>query len=1505
MKPSTSKTFMFIATLVLFIGNTCAEDIDIFGGIGANGSKPNILIIVDNTSSNDASYSSACPYSAASPNLPNGNLLDMVYCALYGTMDGIETQPALLGKLNIGLMSGGSGSNKGGQMYYPSSSPYNLLLMDAAGIASFESIIAAGIPKATGNAKLDQDMQEAWAFFTGNTGPSGTSYSAHIGTVSCQRTFIILIGAASKQGRPCNGTTGCGSASDLAAAGATAAQQVQINTSNLGSNTGDDGSWIDEWARFLYRTDFNNNVNDKQNIVTYTIAAGGDAADYVQVLRSTAKMGGGKAFVGADYASMVQALLQIFNEVAAVNSAFASSSLPVSANSQGTYLNQVFIGMFRPEGNDLPRWAGNLKQYQFGVNASNPANPQLFLADATGAEAISAAGTGFIAPTAVSFWTSKNTSKSPDSIGGFWVNNPQGNSQGFDMPDGEIVDKGGAGQQMRLANLTDDYVANPASPRKVYTCWGTSGLCASGASLSTTPFATTNAALTPAALGITNPFYTESVTNISRVSATGIVTVQLSATPNPTITDATTVTISGSAGGRFDYNLAGKSPGASGTTVTYTLPAELPPTSLVSPSSWTVSGAASGLSNVSSLTRTSNAGLITITGTLADLTFGGSTTVAVGDSLVIVNSTGYNGTGTVTTVNTGTKTVTFTMSETPSVYGGGAKISVGSSTCKTNGQSSTHNCDNFGASNTNAPSAGQASLPGLVRGTNCAGCVANSGNILMVNFPGGTTNLNAVTPATGVQGYVQSGATPSNYVNTTTGWKIVGIGAACTVKETHTDGTVRTYTGTATSSSTYYTLCLDLGAAFAIAPAVVGNGATASPQTTATRQGGYTRTLSNLVRGASSCTGTGSGATANNATVTATTSAVHGFLVGETVQISTASPGTNESTYIGSATIGSVPNSTSFTYTIATTPACNDTTSGMSISYQSSVGATNATDLIRWVRGDDNVGDEQSPGNGITIRPSGHGDVVHSRPTVINYGGSTGIVVFYGANDGVFRAINGNQTASIGSVPPGGELWAFVPQEFFTKLQRLYSNSPQLKMATTPSGITPTPQPKDYYFDGVTGVYQNGSAAYLFLSARRGGRLIYALDVSNPANPKFMWKKGCPNLGDNTGCDAGYSELGETWSQPKVALVKGSTNPVLIFGAGYAPNEDNDPPTAGDTMGRGIFIVDATDGGIVWQAGPGGASNTCQGTPCALLDMTFAIPADITLVNRSFASGGYIDRLYAADTGGNIWRVDLQPTGGNAPANWQVTKLAALGGTGSTAYEKRKFLYPPDVVLTSNFDAVMAATGDREHPLFANQSLSIVNRFYMIKDTNVGLDASGWTAVTDGTSNIADVAPASLFHVTTQYNSDGSVAGTNTYAGTLSGFYITLAQQPGTGEKAVNAPTTIGGSTYFATNQPTNPSGLTCSNNLGTARGYQVNFANGSTAAGEFDGGGLPPSPVAGLVTVQVNGESRLLAYLLGGNPTPGCSGPDCRSSLGGTRPPIPISPIRSRVYWYTQKHDH
>ena len=366
---------------------------------------------------------------------------------------------------------------------------------------------------------------------------------------------------------------------------------------------------------------------------------------------------------------------------------------------------------------------------------------------------------------------------------------------------------------------------------------------------------------------------------------------------------------------------------------------------------------------------------------------------------------------------------------------------------------------------------------------------------------------------------------------------------------------------------------------------------------------------------------------------------------------------------------------------------------------------------------------------------------------------------------------------------------------------------------------------------------RTATTTYLFLSARRGGRFIYALDVSDPTNPKFLWKKSNTDI----------PGLGYTWSTPKAALVRGVANPVLIFGGGYDPNEDNEPPTA-DTMGRGIYVLDATNGNVLWSATfGGGATSTCTGT-CTLTDMTYAIPADITLLNRDFDSIGYIDRMYAADMGGNIWRVDLEPAGYAAigardsgtnavgPSTWQITKFAALGGTGTTP---RKFLYPPDVVTLNTFDMVLDGTGDREHPLFGNstQSYGIVNRFYALKDQNIGASVpSGWSAtgstpgsnapIVDATSSTADNAVTGLTQVTASSTYNPTTAN--------GGFYLTF---PNAGEKAVNAPTTIGGFTFIGTSTPPTSTTLAC-NNLGTARGYQINCADRGERFDDLHDGG-------------------------------------------------------------------
>ena len=60
--------------------------------------------------------------------------------------------------------------------------------------------------------------------------------------------------------------------------------------------------------------------------------------------------------------------------------------------------------------------------------------------------------------------------------------------------------------------------------------------------------------------------------------------------------------------------------------------------------------------------------------------------------------------------------------------------------------------------------------------------------------------------------------------------------------------------------------------------------------------------------------------------------------------------------------------------------------------------------------------------------------------------------------------------------------------------------------------------------------------------------MVYAFNVTDPANPQFLWRRGCPNLTNDTGCSSGMSDIGQTWATPAVGLVKGfDANKPVVF----------------------------------------------------------------------------------------------------------------------------------------------------------------------------------------------------------------------------------------------------------------------------------------------------------------------------------------------------------------------
>jgi type IV pilus assembly protein PilY1 len=322
-----------------------------------------------------------------------------------------------------------------------------------------------------------------------------------------------------------------------------------------------------------------------------------------------------------------------------------------------------------------------------------------------------------------------------------------------------------------------------------------------------------------------------------------------------------------------------------------------------------------------------------------------------------------------------------------------------------------------------------------------------------------------------------------------------------------------------------------------------------------------------------------------------------------------------------------------------------------------------------------------------------------------------------------------------------------------------------------------------------------------------------------------------------------------------VARVKGHPNPVVVFGGGYdASAEDG---TAGTTMGHAVYVLDALDGSVVkvFQAlSSGGAGAT----------INRSVAADVSLVDTDY--DGKVDRAYAVDLGGQVYRIDFEGTTTyNPPSSWTIFKLADLSA-GTTS--RRKFFYGPDVVHMKTMTALMFGSGDREKPLQADTQ----DHFFQIFDRNA-----------------VKGAPASVTPIV--FGSLSAAAQVSSIAG--DGCYMALAQ----GEKVVNAATSIAGYSYFGTNRPasSSPSGQSCTAALGVAKSYAMPLFCVASSGTILAGGGLPPSPVAGIVTVtDKNGKEVQVPFVIGA-PNPKKSG------IEGIRVNPTIKVPRKRRYWYSE----
>lgn len=552
-------------------------------------------------------------------------------------------------------------------------------------------------------------------------------------------------------------------------------------------------------------------------------------------------------------------------------------------------------------------------------------------------------------------------------------------------------------------------------------------------------------------------------------------------------------------------------------------------------------------------------------------------------------------------------------------------------------------------------------------------------------------------------------------------------------------------------------------------------------------------------------------------------------------------------------------------------------------------------------------------------------DPLHSRPIAVTFGAELTAgkpdptkpitKLFVGTNDGVVRMLSNDS---------GKEEWAFIVKEKLADQYNLSQNPDGAHVY----GVDATPTFWINDKDG-DGVIESGDKVYMYIGMRRGGRNIYAFDVTpsttmtsktDTVTPKLMWV-----IEGGTG---DYAKLGQTWSRPLLAPVRlkctgggcgtgdSVTTPVLVFAGGYDEDQDNTIVPPADDMGNAIYVVNPSTGNRLWWA------SSDAGASLTLAGMDYSMPSDLTLMDSN--ADGAVDRIYVGDMGGQLWRIDLgtQLDAVGSAKGYVFADVGCSGDTranncaATTNQNRRKFFYPPEIAQvkdpdfssTSLYDMVAVGSGNREDPLdllttnLTTGREAVHNRIYAFRDYNykTGAPASTPTPLTDNATggNLYDATANKLGTLT------GAALKTeiDTKVKVSKGWYIDLREPTAitlpnglttawVGEKVLAKIVIFGGVLFASTYVPANTvtQTTTCQASEGEARVYQMNYLDATpvldfTGDGTKDrykkvGGGIPSEVV---IVIREGGTTGLV----------GTSG-----GAGGVTPPN-ITPW-DKTYWY------
>ena len=437
------------------------------------------------------------------------------------------------------------------------------------------------------------------------------------------------------------------------------------------------------------------------------------------------------------------------------------------------------------------------------------------------------------------------------------------------------------------------------------------------------------------------------------------------------------------------------------------------------------------------------------------------------------------------------------------------------------------------------------------------------------------------------------------------------------------------------------------------------------------------------------------------------------------------------------------------------------------------------------------------------------GGVVHSMPTAVSYGAtlddngritnSREDYVLFGSMDGALHLVDSKD---------GKETVAVVPRSMFiNQPSALVSGSTKNEIGQPYFGVdAPWLVTTDYKYDldnkKVTVDDSTGKGVFAYGGLRMGGEAFYGVNITKKSAPKIEFTITPDGL--NYTASNNFKRLGQIWSKPtaaKIRLKASDAKPtdVLIFGGGYDMGYENEayvPTVEAPAKGNAIYMINAKTGELIWSTS--GQTGVGLGTALNIVkpEMIHSIVGEVTVLDRD--NDGLTDHIYAADLGGQVFRVDLQNArtaqyGFTAVANFSAkpairilnTKPSLVDGKFAYRFYERPIISfyrreggPDNGKL---FGLVNVVSGNRSAPLSKlRDDNTYANRVYGIIDSDL-TRSDLYTTSTFNTQNITEANLVNLSEAlgSTPTETVKNNAKASMIAGTKKGWYYPLTRFDG------------------------------------------------------------------------------------------------------------------------------